>query len=96
LVHSVLSCSVNVNSVQLKSTVIKIIESSAFISKNGKLGRYVPHFNSGMNISCKWAWLETKNSEKYQDTREMKVMWRNLYYTNMLYTSHITLPDSMQ
>jgi len=46
----------------------------------------VPHFNSGMNISCKWAWLETKNSEKYQDTREMKVMWRNLYYTNMLYT----------
>jgi hypothetical protein len=29
--------------------------SSAFISKNGKLGRYVPYFNRGRNINCKWA-----------------------------------------
>jgi hypothetical protein len=46
--------------------------SSAFISKNGKLGRYVPYFNRGKNVNCKWAYLETKNSEKYQDLREMK------------------------
>lgn len=83
-------------SVQLKRTVIKIIESSAFISKNGKLGRYVPYFNRDRNINCKWPSLETKNSEKYQDPRETKEIWRNLNNTNMLYTSHITLSDSIQ
>lgn len=67
------------NTVQLKSTVIKVIESSGFISKSGKLGRYVPHFYRGRNINCKWAELETNNSEKYQDPREMKEIWRNLY-----------------
>lgn len=54
LVHSALLCSVHVNSVQSKSTEIKIIESSTFISKNGKLGRYVPYFNRGRDINCKW------------------------------------------
>lgn len=49
------------NSVQLKSIAIKVIESSGFISKSGKLDRYVPHFYRGRNRNCKWAELETNN-----------------------------------
>jgi hypothetical protein len=57
---------------------------------NGTSGRYVPYFNRGRTINNKWAELETKNPEKYQDPREMQEIWRNLHNTNTLYTSHIT------